>query len=205
MIRGAIFDVDGTLLDSMPIWSDVGARYLRAIGMEPQPGLGDILMPLTLEEGAAYLQETYHLPQSREEIRSGVLGVIARFYREEAQLKPGMRELVEELSGKEISLALATTSDRELIIAALTRTGIFSRFQSLLTATELHTTKNQPLIYQEAARLLGTAPGETAVYEDAIHALRTAKAAGFYTIGVYDATAAAHWPEIQALADETIS
>ena len=78
-IRGAIFDADGTLLDSMSIWRDAGARYLKTLGFTAEEGLGDILYPMTLEEGSAYLKDRYALPQTEREIRAGVVGVISGF------------------------------------------------------------------------------------------------------------------------------
>ena len=68
MIRGAIFDVDGTLLDSMGIWKDVGVRYLNSIGIEAEPDLGNILFTMSIQEGAQYVKEHYHLSQEIEEI-----------------------------------------------------------------------------------------------------------------------------------------
>ena len=85
MIKGVIFDIDGTLLDTMPFWSDVGARYLRSIRAEAREGLGNILFSMTLEEGARYLKETYALPYTEKEIRSGVLEQIAHFYQKETE------------------------------------------------------------------------------------------------------------------------
>lgn len=71
MIRGAIFDVDGTLLDSMGIWEVAGVRYLENIQVEPEPGLSKILYPMTIEEGVAYTERALYLPQSAEEISTG--------------------------------------------------------------------------------------------------------------------------------------
>lgn len=204
MIRGAIFDIDGTLLDSMTIWRDAGEKFLCRIGVKAKPGLGEILFPMTLEEGAVYLKATYDLSQTEEEIRAGVLDAIGRFYREEVQLKPGMGELVKKLREKKIPMILATTGDRELASAALSRLGILDCFCGMMTATALQTSKHQPAIYLKAAQQLRTLPGETAVYEDALYALETAKKAGFYTVGVFDAASTASWTEIQRLADETI-
>ena len=73
MIKGMIFDADGTLLDSMPIWDDLGVRYLKELGVEAEPGLPEILFRMSLEESAAYMKRTYGLSQTEEEIRRGVL------------------------------------------------------------------------------------------------------------------------------------
>ena len=74
-----IFDVDGVLLDSMTIWEEAGARYLRSLERDPGPDLGRILFPMTLREGAVYLKETYGLKEEPEEIEDGVLAVVRIF------------------------------------------------------------------------------------------------------------------------------
>ena len=204
MIRGAIFDIDGVLLDSMPIWNDVGARYLRSIGVTPEDTLGGTLFRMTLEEGATYMKRHYALAQSEGDIRAGVLGVIEDFYRREVGLKPRAGELIDRFRSQGIPMVLATTSDRQLITAALERLGVFGCFSALFTASELHTGKHEPKIYETAAACLGTRPEETAVLEDALHAARTAKEAGFYLIGVYDEASAADREELERLADEFI-
>ena len=204
MIKGVIFDIDGTLLDTMPFWSDVGARYLRSIHVEPGKDLGSILFSMTLEEGTRYLKETYSLPYTEEEIRRGVLDQIARFYQQEADFKPGMREILEGYHEAGIPMVLATTGDRQLVIDAFTRLGVIDWFQAVYTATELHTSKKEPLIYETAASFMGTATEETAVYEDVLHAILTAKKAGFYTVAVYDSSSEKEWDQIIAIADDTI-
>lgn len=204
MIKGAIFDIDGTLLDSMPIWTDVGARYLRSIGVTPEEGLGEILFSMTMEEGAAYLRRTYNLSQTETDIQQGIVDIIGDFYRYEVQLKSGMRELLEQLYVQSIPMTLATTGERELAEAALTRLGVWRYFSAMFTANELHTSKKEPLIYHTAANFMGTAPHETMVYEDVIHALTTAKNAGFQTTAVEDAASRKDKAAILAIADHYI-
>ena len=98
MIKGAIFDVDGTLLDSMPTWHDLGSRYLRRLGLDAEPGLNEKLFTLSFEEGAAYMRERYHLPQDPAEIIQEILHMIADFYAEEVDFKPGMQSLLDFLT-----------------------------------------------------------------------------------------------------------
>lgn len=204
MIKGVIWDVDGTLLDSMSIWDDVGARYLKSIDIEPEPGLGDVLFAMSLEEGADYMKSHYNLRESCEQIIDGVLGVIGDFYKYEVQLKPGMARILDEYRDRDILMTVATTSDEELVNAAFKRLGIADYFSRIFTATELHTTKKEPLIYQTAAKFMGCEPNETIVYEDVLHAIRTAKNAEFQTIAVYDEASAHDWKKISEIADSTI-
>lgn len=201
MMRAAIFDVDGTILDSMGIWEDAGARYLRSIGKEPEEGLGRLLFPMTIEEGAAYVKERYHMVQSLPEIMQGVLDTVRDFYYEEAPLKNGVREFLEKLSENRIPAAAATSSEREHIEAAFERLGIRKYFREIFTCSEVGKGKSDPLIYLTAAGCLGEDPAETWVFEDALYALRTAGTAGFRTVGVYDRYGSGNEEELKRRAD----
>ncbi len=201
MIKGAIFDVDGTLLDSMEIWEDVGIRYLNKIGIEAEPDLGTILFTMSLPEGAAYVKEHYHLPQEPDEIIQGVLGIISNYYEEIAPLKPGVAEFLKELSKKDIRMTVATSNNKEEVEAAFKRTGLSSYFERIFTCEEVGAGKTKPDIYLEAAKYMGTKPEETIVFEDVLHAVRTAKKAGFLVVGLYDEASKTEQEQIQKEAD----
>lgn len=185
-ITAAVFDVDGTLLDSMPVWNDIGELYLKSIGLTAREGLGVALHTMSLEQGAAYLKEEYRLQKEIPEIVREVLKIVADFYRMEAPLKPGVKETLECLKQKQIKMAVATSGNRELIEAALDRNGVLGYFGKIFTCTETGAGKDEPQIYLEAAQFLGSRQEETLVFEDALHAAETAKKAGFVVVGVYD-------------------
>lgn len=201
MIKGAIFDVDGTLLDSMEIWEDAGARYLRRVGVEPEANLSEILYPMTMAEGAEYVKERYQLAFALDEIIQGVLDTVRDFYFYEAALKPGAKELLLWMKKKNIPVAAATASDREHIKAAFERLGIDGYFRRIFTCSEVGAGKKNPLIYEKAAAYLGAKPGEILVFEDALYALATAKNAGFCTVGVYDRFSEDEQEELSRRAD----
>lgn len=186
MIRGAIFDLDGVLLDSMGIWKDLGARYLRARGITPAPGLGDVLFAMSMEQGAAYLKAHYPLPEDEMEIRDRIAALLADYYSYEAPAKPGAAALLQFLSWQGIPIAAATSSPRNHVERALTRLGLRPYLKTILTTTEVGESKHAPTIYHRAAAVLGTVPAETLVFEDSLYALQTAKASGYRTVGVYD-------------------
>lgn len=186
MIKGVIFDVDGTLLDSMEIWMDAGARYLRRIGVEPEEKLSDILYPMTMAEGAEYVKEHYQLAVALDEIIKGVLDTVRDFYFYEAPVKPGVKDLLFWLEERKIPMAAATASDKEHIKAAFERLGLGRYFGRIFTCSEVGAGKRHPLIYERAAEYLEARPEEILVFEDALYALTTAKNAGFHTVGVYD-------------------
>ena len=112
MIRGAIFDVDGTLLDSMYVWQTIGDRYLGSLGIEPQEDLWDTFKTFTLEQSAQYYQQRYQIPQSVETIMDGVNRMIEEAYFQEVLPRPGIPALLERLQKAGIPMAIATATDR---------------------------------------------------------------------------------------------
>lgn len=187
MIKAAIFDVDGVLLDSLGIWNDLGARYLRSRGLTPEPGLGQTLFAMSMEQGAAYLRTHYPLGRTDAEICDGLAAMLRDFYYEEVRAKDGAAELLAALAAQGVPMALATSSPRDHVTHALQRLGLWGYFTQLFTTTEVGASKHEPTIYNLAAQVLGAAPRDTAVFEDSLYALKTAKAAGFKTVGVFDA------------------
>lgn len=200
-IRGIIFDIDGTLLDSMPVWDDLGSRYLGSLGIVPEPDVGKILFPMTVAEGIRYLKTAYSLQQSEAEIRGGLRAVIAGFYSEKVQAKPGAEKLVRALHAAGIPMILATVGERDLETAALSRTGLLGYFRDMLFCEDYKTTKRDPKIYRICADALGTRPEETLVVEDTLQAIRTACRAGFRTAAVNDAASESDREAILRLAD----
>ena len=186
MLRGVIFDFDGTLMDSMFIWDTAGEVYLRSIGKEPQADLQQVLKPMSLLQSAAYIKEHYDIPLSVTEIIDGINRTVEDFYFHTVQPKSGVIEWLEELSAKGIKMCIATATDRYQVEAALTRCGMRRHFSEIFTCTEVGSGKDQPTIFRMAMEHLGTDRTSTAVVEDAFHALQTAKSDGFMTVAIYD-------------------
>lgn len=211
-IKGAIFDVDGTLLDSMAIWQDAGVRYLESLGIQPSKELGEILYPMTIKEGAVYLQTTYALPLSVSEVIEGISKMVEDFYVYEVSLKEGAAEFLEMLFQKGIPMVLATSGIREHIEKAFQRLHISHYFTAMLTCTEVGAGKTAPLIYEQAETVLRSCQGgnriersEIYVFEDALYALETAKCAGFQTVAVYDRFSETDQKVLQEKADIYLS
>lgn len=200
-ISGVIVDLDGTILDSMGMWKDLGKRYLEVLGIRPEEGLSEKLAPMGIVEACEYLRSGYGLTISNEEIQAGILAMIEDGYKRTLELKPYASEFLEGLRGKGVKAVAATATDRRLAEAALERLGVLSLFSGLITEREAGATKRQPEIFLKALKMLGTPIGETAVFEDALHALRTAKNAGFITVAVEDETGNGEQKEIVRLAD----
>ena len=185
-IRGAIFDVDGTLLDSMFIWDTIGETYLRSIGYEPREKLNEVFKNMSLFQAARYYRTEYGVTLSIDEIMNGVNAMLERYYRFEVSLRPGVAELLAQLQASGIKLCIATATDRYLVEAALERCGVLSCFGAIFTCNEVGHGKDEPDIFEEALRFLGTEKAETVVFDDALYAVRTAKEAGFPVAAVYD-------------------
>lgn len=185
-IKGAVFDVDGTLLDSMPMWMHLGERYLLKKNITPEENLGEKLFPMTMEEGAWYLIDTYHLQDCAEIVIRDTIEIAKDFYVDEVQLKTGALELLNFLSEHNVSCSIATTADKELVESAFLRLGIMKYFRGIFTCSEVGAGKEEPLVYLKAAEILEALPKEVLVFEDSLHGIETAKKAGFKTIGIYD-------------------
>ena len=119
MIQGAIFDADGTLLDSMGMWDTVGERYLISQGVRPPAGLREALFPLSLAQCAVYLKDRFALPLAPSAIEAGINGVIRSFYAGEVVAKAGVLDFLRGLKAKGVPLYLATATDREVITKGL--------------------------------------------------------------------------------------
>ena len=186
MLKGAIFDFDGTLVDSMYIWDTIGEDYLRSLGKEPHEDLKETFMTLTLEEAAEYYRTHYGVTLSVKEIVDGVNTMVEGIYRTRVALKQGVADFLAQLKDNGTRMCIATVTDRYLVEETLDRLGILQYFSEIFTCAEVGYGKDKPIIYRKALEHLGTTKNETYVFEDSLFALKTGKAVGFTTVGVYD-------------------
>ena len=185
-IKCAIFDFDGTLFDSMSIWDRVGELYLRSLGKEPKPSMREEVRALSLYQSACYFQKEYDLPLSAEQIMAGVNHMIEHFYIHEVLPKPGVGDFLEQMKKAKIPMCIATASERYMIEAALDRCGLGHYFEKVFTCSEIGHGKDQPVIFQKAMECFGADHSTTIIFEDAVHAIQTAKADGFAVAAVFD-------------------
>ena len=198
----AIFDMDGTLIDSMVFWKNLATEYLTSKGILQIPA--DILeqiKPMTMSESAALFRREFGLTG---DVEAQMNEMMEDHYRNDIPLKPGVWEYLENLHRQGVRMCVASATAEHLMESCLTRLGVREHFEFLLSCETVGAGKRSPLVYQEAARRLGAVPGQIAVYEDALYAVQTAKAAGFHVVGVYDDSAADSWQAIEQESDEVI-
>ena len=200
-IKGAIFDCDGTLLDSMQMWLKAEEEYLLALKHMPRPDLIDAVRPLSSLEAADYLKTEYGILKTIEQINNERNTMLEDYYFNKAGLKDGVLAVLEELSAHGVKMCVATATDNYLVEAGLARCGIRGYFGRIFTCSEEKTSKKWPDIYIRAAEFLGTEISETIVFEDALHAIKSAKKAGFPVVAVYDQSEDDHQEEIRAISD----
>ena len=201
-LQSAIFDMDGTLLDSMPAWNHLGSDLLRRHGIEPAADLDQRLKVLSARQGAALCREEYHLTETVDEIMDEIEAQVDDFYHHEVQPKPGVVRFLSLLKMEGVWMYVATATHRRLTEKALKTAGIDHYFRGIVTSADAGNHKSESAdIYEMAMRRLQSNKRDTVVFEDALHAIRTAKAAGFRVAAVYDASAEDDQEEIRSLAD----
>ncbi|MGB8456002.1 MAG: HAD family phosphatase [Anaerocolumna sp.] len=189
-IKGAIFDLDGTLLDSMFIWDTIGGNYLQSRGITPMENLNETFKNMSLKEAAQYYRKNYGLTEDVKTIVDGVNQMIGHYYYEQVLPKEGIKEFLDILVKEGVKMCVATATDLHLADAALKRTGLRDYFCSIITCTGVGSGKDKPKIFETALLELGSPKENTVVFEDALYAVQTAKEAGFTVVGVYDSSEA---------------
>ena len=203
--RFAIFDMDGTLVDSMVYWKHLATEFLESKGVRTiSPDILERIKPMTMTESAALFIQEYGLSGTAESVAAEMNAMMDEHYRWDIPLKPGAATYLEALYRRGVTMCVASATAEDLMDACLTRLGVAHYFSFLLSCETVGTGKSRPDVYWEAANRLGARPEEISVYEDALYAAKTAKQAGFYTIAVRDDSNQPHWETLTALADEVI-
>lgn len=203
-MQASIFDLDGTLLDSMHIWADVDAEFLKRRGITVPADYTGIITPMSLDEAAVYTIDRFKLAESVEDLKQEWNRMVELAYTHDVGLKPYVREYLSSLKQSGMKLAVATSLPRSLYEPALANNDLLHLFDICCSTDEVGVGKRRPDIFLLAAERLATAPSFCAVYEDLLEAIISAKQAGMTTYAVYDESSEASWQHMVEIADAAI-
>lgn len=202
--KGAIFDLDGTLLDSMWVWPEIDVEFLARRGIPIPEDYTRTITPMGFRATAEYTVRRFGLRERPEDIIEEWNEMAAEAYETQVELKPGAWEYLRALAGRGVKLGIATGSHQALFIPALKRSGVYDLFHSYTTIGEVSRGKGFPDVYLREAEKLGLEAGDCAVFEDILLGVRGAQAGGFYTLAVEDPWSAHEREAIRAAAQQYV-
>jgi HAD superfamily hydrolase (TIGR01509 family) len=185
-IKAVIFDLDGTLIDSMWVWGKIDEDYFKVRNMDLPSDLKVQIEHLSFDDTAVYFKSNFNISDTVDEIKKEWLDSAHMEYINNVKLKPGVIEFLSLLKTLNIKIGLATSNTKILLEAGLQANGIYDYFDSITLTDEVSRGKNFPDVYLLAAQRLGVKPEECIVFEDILPAVKGAKAAGMKVVGVYD-------------------
>lgn len=185
-MRAAIFDADGTLIDSMPVWDNVCTDYISSFGIIPDNELEEEIITMSFADSCSYCIDHYGLNKSVGEMIEDISAMVADKYRSEVPLKKGAADYLKKLADERIKMCVVTASERGYITDCLKRLGVYDYFDFVMTCTEEGLDKNSSAIYDRAAQRLGADKEDVIVFEDAYNAMKAAKKGGYRVYGIYD-------------------
>ncbi len=202
--RAVLFDLDGTLVDSMWMWKDIDIEYLGRFGIAYYDGLQQQIEGMSFSETAVYFKEHFNIPDSIEKMKDDWNTMAFYRYTHDVPFKPGAQKFLEELKERSIKVGIATSNSLQLVNAVLDALDARKLIDTVVTGCEVERGKPYPDIYLEAARRLDEAPSDCLVFEDIIPGIMAAKAAGMYVFSVDDEYSKAFTAEKRAQADSYI-
>ena len=200
----AIFDLDGTLLDSMWVWHAVDRAFFAARGLDVPEGYVEAIQSLTFRETARYTIDRLGLPESPEQLMAEWESLSFLEYRDHVRLKPGAGEVLRALRARDVRLGTATNLSSRVARTVLEQNGVLGLFDALTTTEEVTRGKGYPDIYLLAARKLGVPPGQCVAFDDVAKALLGIRAAGMAACAVWEPGMPQDWDEMVRLSDFSI-
>lgn len=200
-IDAVLFDLDGSLVDSMWLWGEIDREYLGGFGIPVPEGLQDEIEGMSFSEGALYFKNRFRLPDSVEEIKADWNRMAWDKYTHEVPLKRGAGEFIRYCMEQGIKLGIATSNSRELVENVVNVHGLSDCFECIVTSCDVNKGKPAPDVYLEAAKRCGVCPEKCLVFEDIISGILAGKAAGMKVCAVEDAASSHQEQEKKKLAD----
>lgn len=204
-MKGAIFDVDGTILDSMSVWHKVTGRFFTKHGLVLTDEKAATYKEMTLNESLPQINEEFGLGMTFEEIYEDFRVMVNEEYEKNIGLKPGVDRYLRSLHEKGVKIAVATSGYEGMCKSTFERLGIIDYIDAYAFSAEVGVNKSKPDVYLLAAKRIGVEPGECTVYEDIVQGINTAKNAGFATCAVYDDTNRDETELLKQLSDRYIT
>ena len=203
--KGAVFDLDGTILDSMGVWEKVDVIFLEKRSLKLEQDYLDTITPMGFKEAAEYTIRRYRLKEQAKDIVAEWFETASILYAHEVGLKAHAREYLHYLKERGVKIAAATSSEPELYEAALKNNNIYRYFDAFAHTSEVKSGKESPAVYKKAAEMLGLAPKDCIVYEDILKGIRSAGGAGFYTVAFEDSYSGYEKEQLKMEADVYIT
>lgn len=203
-MKGYIFDLDGTLVDSMWVWEDLAEVYLRARGIKGLDNISETLNTMTMKAAIDYLKEVYAIEDSLEQMSDDIYAIIRRRYRQEVKAKAGARDCLCRLKAAGMRMGVLTACERICAEQVLEQNGLLGYMDFIASCEELPYDKQDGRLFDLMLKRLQTDKEETMFVEDALHAVRTLKKHGFHVTAVYDASGKEQWTELCTLADVSL-
>lgn len=200
-MKYALFDCDGTLLDSMPMWINLATDVMAGYGVDLPREAERETASMSHEDAAKFYADTFLDGKGADELARTFTATLERNYREKLALKPHVREVLEALHAKGVPMAVASSTDAYLLEMCLKRLGLRDYFLFVQTVDNSGYSKNSDAYFQLAAKQLGCAPADILFFDDALYALERAKKNGLVTVAVQDDTQMDHDAEIRAVGD----
>lgn len=203
--KAVIFDLDGTLADSMWVWSSIDIEYLGSRNYKVPLEMQREIEGMSFTEVAVYFKDRFHLPESVGEIKETWQRMAMDKYSHDVQLKPGVKEFLPYLKERGILMGVASSNAIGLIEAVLKNHGVRDYFQCIITSCEVNKGKPAPDVYLAAAARLGVEPSSCLVFEDIVPGIMAGKNAGMSVCAVRDTYSIPQEEEKRACADFFIS
>lgn len=206
--KAAIFDMDGTLVDSMWMWTDIDRAYVQRFDLAGKVSIPEIqaeIEGMSMHETALFLREKLHIPDTPEKMQQDWIDMAKDRYLHEVPMKSGARVLLDQMKGRGLKLGVATSNSRELAEAGLAANHVLDVFDYVLTAKEAGKGKPAPDIYLNVAGRLGVAPADCIVFEDVPNGAMAGKRAGMTVCAVSDEYSKARERELREIADYFIT
>lgn len=203
-IKAVIFDLDGTLVDSMWVWKQIDIEYLKKRNIILPEDLQKNIQSLSFTQTASYFKERFNLNESAEEIKQEWIDMSKEYYINVIKTKKGVKEFLYYLKKNSYKIGMSTSNHYDLAVSVLKNNNIYEYFDKIVTTCEVPRDKSFPDVFLETAKRLGAEPAQCLVFEDTVSSVAGARSAGMKVVGVYDSYGTCTQEELAQVTDHLI-